>query len=901
MPHLILEHSILYARLLLLLTILAPVAGAQAVPTPPPSPAAADSGATLPLAAAPRIAVAARINGVPPPELDGRLDDEAWQHARPLDGFIQRQPDEGKEASESTEARILYDDVALYVGIRARDREPDRIVGLLTRRDEWSESDWLSISIDSFGDRRTAFEFDVNPAGVERDIYRYDDNSEDDSWDAVWEVATHMDDEGWSAEYRIPFSQLRFASNPDRPWGLQVSRWISRRNEHALWKPIPRSGARWVSEYGELKGVEQMTPPRRLELLPYTLGGGEISPREDGNPFADGHDFLGRAGLDLKYGVTSDITLDAAFNPDFGQVEADPSVINLSQFETFFPEKRPFFLEGTDKFYYTLTLGDGNAEPLFYSRRVGRAPQGDPGGDYVESPTHSSIIAATKVSGKTSGGWTVGLLEAITEKEVARVQDSSGNEAEAVVEPLTNYALGRVSRDFRGGKSAVGGIFTATHRHLDGTDLNWLHSAAYAAGFDGRHRWNDAGWAVNGKLAASSVRGDSTAIIRTQRSSRRYYQRPDADHVEVDSTATDLTGSFGYLEAGKFSGTWRGALLSQFRSPDFEVNDLGFQRLADDIFNVLWFGYRQFKPGKIFREYNLNTNLWYRTDFGYIPLSRGGNVNGSCQFANYWRAWSGVNLETEVLTTRALRGGPAFTLPASWNGWAGFQTDTRKAVWTELEGWAWRDAELSFSHGGEAEVFVRVAPNVNLSLGLNPERTVDDWGYVDQVDALGERQYLFAYLDQRTLSLTSRVNWTFRPNLSLQVYAAPFLSAGKYHDFMRVVDPRAKRYDDRFDHFGEVGTGRIKRVDDNYEVDIDENGSVDLTFADPAFNFRELRSNVVLRWEYLQGSTLFLVYQHQRSDETLNGISVPFRDLGDLWDADGTHTVLLKVNYWWSL
>ena len=847
------------------------------------------------------VLAAYRLNGVSAPDIDGRLDDEAWRAASPVDTFVQHEPEEGKPATERTEARILCDDLALYVGIQAHDREPGGIVGLLTRRDEDSKSDWLGVSIDSFGDRRTAFTFLVNPAGVERDVYHFDDTLEDESWDAVWEGAARVDGEGWAAELKIPFNQLRFAAHRDRPWGFEVVRIIARRNEMDLWKPIARGSNRWVSEYGELAGVDGLAPSRRLELLPYTLGGGRLFPREDGNPFADGRDFLGRAGLDLKYGLTSDITLDAAFNPDFGQVEADPSVLNLSEFETFFPEKRPFFLEGTDKFQYNLTLGDGGNEPLFYTRRIGRAPQAEADGDYVESPKNTTIIGSGKVSGKTAGGWTVGLVEAITQQERARVRDASGAESEETIEPLTHYAVGRVSRDLRGGESAVGGIVTTTHRRLEHTRLDGLHSAAYAAGLDGRHRFNDAGWAINGKFAASHVRGSPDAILRTQRSSRRFYQRPDADHVEIDSTATDLTGTFGYLEAGKFSGTWRGALLSQYRSPGFEVNDLGFQRLADDINNVIWIGHQHLKPGRVFREHNTNLNLWYRMNFGDEPTARGGNVNGSAQLLNYWGVWGGVDHELEALHVRALRGGPAMPTLPSWNGWAGFHTDTRKKVWSELEGWFWRDNELTHSHGGELEVFVRVAPNLNLSLGQNFDRLVDDWFYVSEEDAMGESQYLMAHIDQRTLGLTTRVNWTFRPTLSLQVYASPFLSAGKFRDFKRVVDARAKRYDDRFDHFGDVGGGRLDRVDDTYEVDLDQDGAADFSFDDPAFNFRELRTNVVLRWEYLQGSTLFLVYQHDRSRETLEGTSVPFRDFGELWDADGNHTVLVKVNYWWSL
>jgi hypothetical protein len=888
-----------WRRLSLLFWLLLPRAAALADPG-----AAADTTATTVTRPEPPsggyLLSASRLNGASAPDIDGRLDDVAWQAATPVDTFVQHEPDEGQPASERTEARILCDDLALYVGIQAHDRQPESIVGLLTRRDEQSKSDWLVVSIDSFGDRRTAFSFWVNPAGVERDVYHYDDTAEDASWDAVWEGAARLEDGGWAAELRIPFSQLRFATRPDRPWGFEMVRIIARRNETDLWKPIPKDANRWVSEYGELAGVEGVTPSRRLELLPYSLVGSRLTPPEEGNPFAVGRDFLGRVGLDLKYGLTTDITLDAAFNPDFGQVEADPSVLNLSEFESFFPEKRPFFLEGIDKFQYSLNLGDGGNEPLFYTRRIGRDPQADADGDYVESPANTTIMAAGKVSGKTAGGWTVGLLDAITQQERATIRDASGAESQATIEPLTHYAVGRVSRDLRDGESAVGGIVTATNRRLEGTGLGWLHSAGYAAGADARHRWGEGGWAVNGRFAASHVRGDPEALLRTQESSRRYFQRPDADYVEIDSTATDMTGTFGYLEAGKFSGRWRGALLSQVRSPGFEVNDLGFQRIADDINNVVWLAHQEVKPGRVFREHSTNLNVWYRSTFGDEPTGRGGNVNGSGQLLNYWSLWGGIDYDTEVLLVRALRGGPAMPTMPSWNGWAGFNTDTRKAVWSELEGWFYRDNELTHSHGAHLGVFFRLAPNINLSLGQNYDRLVDDWFYVTEEFAQNEPQYIMAHMDQRTLSLTTRANWTFRPTLSLQIYASPFLSAGKFHDFKGVVDARAKKYDDRFDHYGEVGEGRLTYVGGSYHVDLDEDGSVDFSFDDPEFNFRELRANVVLRWEYLPGSTLFLVYQHDRNNETLEGTSVPFQDLDELWNVEGNHTVLVKVNYWWS-
>ena len=529
------------------------------------------------------VAVAVRANPESP-DIDGRLDDEAWKPAPVISDFTQRDPNEGEPGTERTEVRVIYTDAALYVGVRAFDSQADQIIGHLTRRDEWSPSDWIGVAIDSYRDRRTAFLFMVNAAGVKRDIYLFDDNNEDESWDAVWEVATSRDPEGWTAEFRIPFSQLRFPNADQVEFGFNVYRQINRLNEEQYWRVPPQNQSGIVSRFGDLVGIENIKPPRRVQVMPYVSATGAWEPAEAGDPFRTGSDQNGALGADINAGVTSNLTLSATINPDFGQVEADPAVVNLSAFETFFPEKRPFFNEGLDIFRFPIGLGDGDGanQQLFYTRRIGRAPQGsaDPRGGHAETLQQSTILGAAKISGKTPGGWTVGLAGALTAEEKADVIDSVGALHQDVVEPRTKYLVGRLARDFRSGLTQVGVFGTAVDRSLT-DNLDFLRSAAYTGGLNWSHRFLDDTYSISGWVVGSHVRGSEQAITLTQLSSARYYQRPDNDYVTFDPTRTSLSGFAGQFIASKQAGNWRYSAGVDTRSPGFEVNDLGFQQDAD--------------------------------------------------------------------------------------------------------------------------------------------------------------------------------------------------------------------------------------------------------------------------------------------------------------------------------
>ncbi len=559
------------------------------------------------------------------PALDGTLDDAAWRAAPVITGFIQREPHEGEPGSERTEARVVYTDQALYVGVRAFDRDTAGITALLTRRDASSASDWIKVVIDSYRDRRTAFEFAVNPVGVKRDVYHYDDNSDDDSWDAVWDAAVSRDAEGWTAEFRIPFSQLRFANAPQQVFGFEIVRKIARKAEEQQWKLIPKNANGVVSQFGDLAGIQDIRPPRRLEILPYSLGSADLRAAEPGNPFQRGNGGRGSAGADVKYGVGSNLTLSATVNPDFGQVEADPAQVNLSAFESYFSERRPFFSEGTDIFQFP--------QNMFYTRRIGRTPQGSPDdrGGHAEQIRQTHILSAAKLSGKTPAGWTIGVLGAVTSQEQARVIDSLGRPFRDVVEPLTGYGVLRLARDWRGGQTRVGFFGTGVRRELT-PNLDFLRREAYTGGLDWTYRFRKDTYWFSGWLAGSDVAGSPAAIARTQRSSARYFQRPDNTEATLDTTRTSLRGFGGNVGFGKSGGgVWRFSTGVDTRSPGFEINDAGFQGSVDWHGQWFWLNRRWQKPGRVFRFVGANLNQWSNWTYAWDRTSLGGNVNVNFQ------------------------------------------------------------------------------------------------------------------------------------------------------------------------------------------------------------------------------------------------------------------------------
>lgn len=834
-----------------------------------------------------------------PIEVDGRLDEPLWQTAEVLTDFIQHDPEAGQPATERTEVRVLYSKESLYVGVFAFDSEVDKIKAILARRDSRCPSDWIKIWIDSYHDSLTAFEFGVNPCGVKRDVFWSNDRRRDDDWDAVWDVKVSQNDEGWIAEFKIPFSQIRFPERESHTWGFQAARVIARKNETSYWRHVPKGVPRFVSLFGDLKGINNIPSPKKVQLLPYTLAMGAYQPAEEGDPFQTGTDYLAGLGLDLKYGVTSNITLDATVNPDFGQVEADPAQMNLTAYETYYPEKRPFFIEG--KNMLSFSLGSGRErDSLFYSRRIGRAPQGSPSdAQYYNNPENTTILGAFKLTGKTAGGWSIGVMEALTNREQASVITWGGQETRQTVEPYTNYFLGRAEKEFREGRSALGFIFTAVNRKIDDANLNFLRSAAYSGGFGFRHRWSQDRYEVSGYFLGSHIRGSEESILNAQESSARYYQRPDADHLDLDPTRTSLSGTTSNFSLSKIGGGhWRWNLGFQTRSPGFEINDMGYMRDVDEISQHIWLSYREYNPGKIFRDYDISLTFWNNWDFAPTFTGQGLSLRSQFRFLNYWSVSFDVNRTQENLSTGQLRGGPAVLMPGNWRVGGNLRTDSTKDFHFNLRGSISKADNNATTYSLSAGINFRPSERIDISLSPRFSDGYRRLQYLSNESSDDQTHYTLGRIDQTTVSLTLRLNYTLTPDLSIQLYTQPYVSAGKYSEFKEVIQPRAENYDDRWYVFS---GGEVIFQDDYYHLLIPGSGGDEITFDNPDFNFSQIRSNLVVRWEYLPGSILYFVWTSGRNDYSSNGALSLGKDLKNLFNAPSTNAFMIKISYWFNL
>lgn len=848
-----------------------------------------------------------------PIHIDGRLDENEWQRATPATSFTQSSPNPGAPGTFPTEARILYDRDAIFIGVRLYDPHPDSIARQIARRDaDDIYSDWIRIAFDSYHDRRTAFIFAVSPVGLQRDEFRYNDTQNDPLWDAVWESAAHIDSIGWTAEVRIPLSQLRFsvAEGVPNKWGVQFGRIIARKGEISVWSPMPPQQPGVVSRYGDLVGLDSLAKPQRLEVLPYVSSQIARAPTVAGDPFHDPTSTSARIGADVRYGLPAGLTLTATVNPDFGQVEVDPAVVNLTAFETFFPERRPFFLEGIDIFRFgqSVTLNDNNPANFFYTRRVGRAPRrslASLGATFSDSPAQSDILAAGKLSGKTNGGLSLGILGAMTREETGRYALANGDVHSAVVEPGTQFLVTRVRQDFRQGNSVVGAAFTGVRRSLDDPALTSLFVRdAMTSGVDFEHHWDRRRWSVSGFFAGSYVAGNTPVIAELQRSPIRAFQRPDSRHLDFDSTRTSLGGYFGTLSLARSGGEhWLGSLTYEETSPGFEVNDLGFQTRADFRSLSSALQYRQAVIGNTFRNYQTSLFVTNAANFDGDIVERRASWLGNAQLRNFWTIDFWAFYQPETVDDRLLRGGPTTRKPTEWQFRGGLTSDSRRRAVGYLYYEGNFNAADEHRHTVEASLELRPTSAARIRVGPTFTRQYDVDQYVAAVvDPLAVNTYgqrwVFGDIDESELSVQARAEWTFSPTLTLQLWAQPFVASGRFQRYKEFTAPGKFS----FDVYGrDRGTIVRDRPSSPGTVSIDPDGSgaaPSFEIAEQDFLVRSVRGNAVLRWEYRPGSTLFLVWQQQRDGSANRADLSATHDVSSAFRDPARNVFLVKLSYW---
>jgi len=837
------------------------------------------------------------------PEINGILDEEIWQGGAWIDDFTQNEPYNGAKASQRTEFKIVFDKDNIYVGIKAFDTSPDSIVNRLTRRDH-VDGDLVAIVVDSFHDLRTGFVFGISSAGVKYDMMITNDGQNgDESWDPNWWSKTSINSEGWIAEMKIPFSQVRFENNSGDVWGLNMARILYRKDETSFWQHIPKDAPGFIHQFGELTGLEQIKPRKIFDVTPYGVARAETFEAVPENPFlSKGRKSGFNGGIDAKIGVTNNLTMDLTVNPDFGQVEADPSEVNLSAYETFFEEKRPFFIEGNNITNFALGIGDGGIgnDNLFYSRRIGRRPLGYPDlqdGWNADVPTNTNIIGAVKLTGKTKDGLSVGFVEALTAEETAEI-DTAGGRTYETVEPLTNYLVGRIQKDYKEGNTIVGGIFTGTNRNLDDNLAQYMHRAAYTGGADFTQYFKKKSWMFNVNSAFSLVQGSEEVLLRTQTSSARYYQRSDNNHTDLDSTRTSLGGSGGRMQVMKLDGHWNFMLASIWKTPGFETNDMGYIREADQLLTVLWGGYNQWEPKGFYRRYNINADIYTVHNFGGDNMGKGIEYNGNIGFKNYWRAWAGGNIQSSGLKTGLLRGGPSMKMPGNIRFHGGFETDERKKIVFNVFGNINSGFEKS-SNNINTEVELTYKPTNYLAVSISPglSRGYDELQYIDYKKFNNSDRYIFASIDRKTINTSFRINLNLSPDLTFQYWGQPFIATGAYYDYKYILNPMAGDYHDRFMQYSD---NQISLSDNQYYIDEDANGTTDYTFGKNDFSVQEFLSNLVVRWEYNPGSSVYLVWSQNRNSYNSTGTLDVADNLGDLFDsnAEKPHNVfLIKFSY----
>ena len=842
---------------------------------------------------------------VSPIRVDGILDESTWINQSGFNNFIQRDPLEGASPTERTIIKLAYDENSLYLAAKMYDSSPDSIMTRLTRRDELVDCDYITLALDPYHDKRSGYYFTLSAAGTQIDGVLYNDSWDDDSWDGVWEGKVFVDDEGWTAEMKIPFSQMRFNQSETMVWGINFRRVIGRKNEEDYLVFVPKKESGVVSHFASLQGFENVTGSGQMEIVPYITARAEYVQFDDGDPFNDGSAFIPGAGVDIKMGVGSNLNLNATINPDFGQVEIDPAVINLSDVETFYEEKRPFFIEGSSIFnfgyggarnYWGFNWGGAD---FFYSRRIGRPPQGSVPYDYefAEYPAGTHILAAGKLTGKLGDSWNIGTIQNITKREFVNYSNN-GIQSEAEVEPLSYYGIFRAQNEFAAGQQGLGFISTLTLRNFKDEWLrDEINSSAFTFGVDG---WTfldkSKTWVIAGWTGGSYVAGNEQRMTDLQESSRHYFQRPDAKHVHVDSTATSLTGYAGRVYLNKQKGNFFVNIAFGFITPGFDVNDAGFFYRADILNWHAGAGYYWSDPTNIYRYLEFGAALFQNYDFDGNKTWEGIYQFGYMQFLNYYSINWDWAYNPQTLNNTLTRGGPLTINPGGYQVDLSLSTDSRKD-WVLSFGGGTYQGKPSYQWYTYFEIEVRPLPNISFSLAPEYSRNYDYAQYVDTytdptaTNTYGHR-YVFAELNQKTLSASLRLNWIFNPNLSLQLYVQPLISAGAYTNFKQLETPST--YD--FLVYGQDGSTFDPETN---TADPDGNGPAEpIEIDNPDFNVRSLRGNAVLRWEYLPGSVIYFVWTQTRSEAEDIGEFKFEESLTRMVHVEPDNIFMIKVTYW---
>lgn len=829
------------------------------------------------LAGANRVYYATRIEKRP--KIDGKLNESCWESGIWSGGFTQQIPNQGKQPSQQTEIKLLYDDNNLYVGFKCFDKGPGNIRPILSRRDEMA-GDIAGIAIDSYNDKQTAYEFNVSAAGQKIDLVHLGAYNWDFNWDAVWDGKALVNDSIWTSEIQIPFSQLRFAPGDQQVWGIHIWRWIDRYNEESQWKLIPIDAPAMVYLFGELRGIEGIKPKTNYEFLPY------VNTRFSPNTDLENKTTYG-VGLNGKVGLNSGFTLDYAINPDFGQVESDPAVLNLTSYEVFNEEKRPFFLEGNTILDFSI-----DDDMLFYSRRIGHAPSYFP--DLNDNQTISisdnvPIISALKLTGKTKDGLSVGVVQSLTAKENATIY-GNGSNSKVTVEPFTSFMVGRIKQDFDKGNTILGGMLTSTLRDINDTHLQKLSNSALSGGIDFQHNWKNKKYFVDFKGFFSNINGDTTAIKVLQTSPVHYYQRTDAGHIEYDSERTSMSGWGGSLQGGKRSGKLRVVGTLNWRSPGVDLNDVGYLYQADVIKEIVNVTYKVSQPKGIIRSYYVEAEQEHDWSFGGETTLDRFKLHGYTQFKNLWSVHLNLKANLNFFDTRELRGGPKLFKDNCLQDYELFiQSNQVKDLFVGF-GPRFKFFSDDISKTTYFTALVRWQLSDRFSI---TSRTIFD-NTTDHHEYIRNTKYIVGTIDRNTISSTLRFEYFISPEISLQYYGNPYASNGKFENFRKVADADNKALNLRYNNL------QSTLQPDNY-YQLAKNGVPVSRIKNPDFNYHEFSSNMVGRWEFRPGSTLYLVWTNTRSEYADQYDQSILKSFGNIWNVKSQNVFMVKFSYWFSL